>query len=221
MPSTKAKVSPGGRRAGRIRRERCAAILAAAETLFARDGFRGTSTQAIAEAAGLAKAQVHYYYETKEVLYRALLEQILNDWNCPLDGVTAEDDPHQVLSDYIEAKLRLSWQRPERSRVFAAEVMRGAPALQEYLHNEQQAWVDRFSAAIEGWIARGLMRPLDPLQLIFMLWSVTQHYADYEAQVLLFMQRERLTEADFEQIKTQVTTMFLQGCGVKPVSGKS
>lgn len=221
MPSTKAKLSPGGRRAGRIRRERCAAILAAAEKLFAQDGFRGTSTQAIAEAAGLAKAQVHYYYETKEVLYRALLEQILNDWNCPLDAVTADDEPFQVLSSYIETKLRESFLRPERSRVFAAEVMRGAPALREYLHHEQRAWVERFSAVIEAWIAQGKMRPLDPLQLIFMLWSVTQHYADYEAQVLLFMQRERLSEADFERVKGEVTALFLRGCGVEPPTAKS
>ncbi|HEY5718535.1 MAG TPA: TetR/AcrR family transcriptional regulator [Motiliproteus sp.] len=221
MPSTKARVSPGGRQAGRIRRERCAAILAAAEQEFAQHGFRGTSTQAIADGCGLAKAQVHYYYETKEVLYRALLEQILNDWNCPLDGVSAEDDPATVLSQYIHAKLRLSWERPERSRVFAAEVMRGAPALREYLHREQRAWVDRFSAAIEGWIAQGRMRPLDPLQLIFMLWSVTQHYADYEAQVLLFMQSEQLSEADLEQITVQVTSLFLQGCGIEPAAGKN
>lgn len=215
MPSTKAKVSPGGRRAGRIRRERCAAILAAAEHEFAQHGFRGASTQAIAERAGLAKAQVHYYYETKEVLYRALLAQILDDWNCPLNTVTADDDPYTTLSGYIDAKLRQSWEQPQRSRLFAAEVMRGAPLLRDFLQNEQQAWVDRFSAAIEGWIAQGRMRPLEPLQLIFMLWSVTQHYADYEAQVLLYMQREQLTEADLPRVSAEVRSFFLAGCGIQ------
>jgi len=214
MPSTKAKRSPGGRGAGRIRRERCAAILAAAEQEFAQHGFRGTSTQAIADGCGLAKAQVHYYFETKEVLYRALLAQILDAWNCPLNAVSAADEPYDVLSRYIEAKLRLSWQSPQRSRIFAAEVMRGAPVLRDFLLNEQQGWVTRFSAAIDGWIGQGKMRQLDPLQLIFMLWSVTQHYADYEAQVLLLMQRERLTEEDLVRVSAEVCEFFLRGCGI-------
>lgn len=205
-------------RTGRIRRERRATILAAAEQEFAINGYKGTSTNAIAQRAGLAKAQVHYYFPSKELLYRELLVSILDQWNCHLPGPETDQPPGVVLGNYITAKLRLSWERPELSKIFASEVLRGAPVLREHMFSAQRAWLDEREALFRRWIDEGRMRALDPTQLIFMIWSVTQHYADYQAQVLAMMGREALTEADFEAISAQVIDILLRGCGVEAPS---
>lgn len=208
--------TPRKPRSGRIRRERCAAILAAAEEEFAINGYQGTSTAAIARRAGLAKAQVHYYFPAKEDLYRELLGSILDQWNCHLPGPETELEPTEVLTAYITAKLRLSWERPALSKIFAGEVLRGAPLLKEALFERQRAWLDQRRVLFGRWIEQGKMAPLDPDQLIFMIWATTQHYADYQAQVLAMMGREALTEADFTLVSEQVVGILLRGCGVEP-----
>ncbi len=199
---------------GRIRRQRRAAILAAAEQEFAINGFKGTSTGNIAKRAGLAKAQLHYYFPSKEELYVELLESTLEQWDCHLPGPETELEPADVLRSYITAKLRLSWDRPELSKVFAGEVLRGAPVLKQQMIAGQQQWLVQREALFNRWIAAGKMLPIEPLQLIFMIWSVTQHYADYQAQVLLLMDQERLTEQDFDRISEQVVGIILRGCGI-------
>jgi TetR/AcrR family transcriptional regulator len=199
---------------GRIRRQRVAMILAAAEQEFAVNGFKGTSTGAIAARAGIAKAQLHYYFSTKEDLYRQLLGAILDDWNCHLPGSETEQEPAQVLRNYITAKLRLSWDRPELSKIFSGELLRGAPVLKEYMFADQRQWLDQRELLFKRWISEGKMLPVDPLQLIFMIWSVTQHYADYQAQVEFMMGERQLSEQDFSAISEQVIGIILRGCGV-------
>ncbi|OMH28455.1 TetR/AcrR family transcriptional regulator [Motiliproteus sp. MSK22-1] len=199
---------------GRIRRERKAAILAAAEKAFALNGFKGTSTSSIAKAAGLGKAQLHYYFPSKSDLYQELLLSIMEQWNCTLENITAEDDPAEVLREYICAKLRLSWDRPELSKIFAGEVLRGAPVLQEYCFEQQRAWLAHKSDVFKCWIDAGKMDPIDPVQLIFMIWSVTQHYADYQAQVLGLMNQKALSEEHFVCVSEQVVQIIFKGCGI-------
>jgi TetR/AcrR family transcriptional regulator len=206
--------------AGRIRRQRRAAILAAAEQEFAINGYKGTSTGSIAKRAGLAKAQLHYYFPAKEELYRELLGSVLEQWDCHLPGPETELAPAEVLRSYITAKLRLSWDRPELSKVFAGEVLRGAPVLKQYLIAGQRHWLDQREALFNRWIAEGKMLPIDPLQLVFMIWSVTQHYADYQTQVLLLMGQTSLTEQDFERISDQVVGIILRGCGIDESGGR-
>ena len=73
---------------GHIRQRNRALILSAAEEVFAQQGYRGATTAAIAKKAGLPKANVHYYFGTKEALYRAVLEDILGLWLGELDRIT-------------------------------------------------------------------------------------------------------------------------------------
>ena len=55
-------------------------ILAAAEKVFAEAGYGGATMQLIADLAGLPKANLHYYFPTKELLYRQVVEKIFNIW---------------------------------------------------------------------------------------------------------------------------------------------
>ncbi|MDI5892194.1 TetR/AcrR family transcriptional regulator [Halomonas sp. LR5S13] len=190
-------------------------ILAAAERVFARHGYRGASLQAIAEQAGLPKSNVLYYMGSKRGLYVRLLERMMERWNALLDDISVEDDPAEVLEAFIRSKMQLSRRHPEGSRLFAAEILGGAPFLQEYLHGELRDWVQARARILEQWAERGLMDPVDPVWLIFLIWSATQHYADFEAQVLGITGRDALSDADVEEITTFLTRVILKGCGVR------
>ncbi|PPC74380.1 TetR family transcriptional regulator [Pokkaliibacter plantistimulans] len=199
---------------GRIRLKRRAAILAAAEQEFACNGFKGTSTSAIAERAGLAKAQVHYYFGSKEDLYQEVLATIMNQWNLTLEDITADDEPAEVLSRYVRAKMHFSRERPELSKIFASEVLRGAPILQTYLGKQQYEWVQSRAAVIRAWVEQGKMRRIDPVQLIIYLWALTQHYADFNTQVLAVMGKDCLTDEEYGELTDQLIDMVLVGCGI-------
>ena len=72
---------PAGRRARRPTSELPGdtkeQILAVAEELFAQKGFAGVRTHEIAERAGVNKAMIYYWYQSKEQLLRAVLQKIL------------------------------------------------------------------------------------------------------------------------------------------------
>jgi TetR/AcrR family transcriptional regulator len=213
------KTSPDGAtpRQGQIRQANQSAILRAAERVFARTGFEGATMADIAEEAGLPKANLHYYFGNKRELYRAVLDAVLHDWLAPLDAITPEADPAQALGSYIRLKMALSAERPDASRVFANELLHGAPVVGETLHTELRAMVVGKARVIDGWIAAGRMAPVDSTHLFFTIWAATQTYADFDVQMrAVLSQGQPLTAADQQRATRHVLTMVLRGCGLAP-----
>lgn len=213
------KPSPDGAapRQGQIRQANQSAILRAAERVFARTGFEGATMADIAEEAGLPKANLHYYFGNKRDLYRAVLDAVLHDWLAPLDAITPEADPAQALGRYIELKMGLSVERPDASRVFANELLHGAPVVGDTLQTELRAMVVDKARVIDGWIAAGRMAPVDSTHLFFTIWAATQTYADFDVQMRAVLSEGRpLTVADQQRATRHVLTMVLRGCGLAP-----
>ncbi len=200
---------PQSRRASRISTED--AILSAAEAVFAEKGYDGATTSAIAAAAGLPKANVHYYFATKEQLYRRIIAGILGTW---LDAARAFDEfgsAAEALERYIGAKMDLARERPYGSRVFAKEIMRGAPVAQDFLDTTLKAWVEERARVVRRWIGEGQLRPIEPRTLFFMIWATTQHYADFAHQIAALNDGAPLSDAEFEAAKAQVIAIILAG----------
>jgi TetR/AcrR family transcriptional regulator len=200
---------------GRIRTRMLAAIHEAAVQVFARDGYQGASTQAIADAAGISKPQLHYYIGSKEALYTRILQEIVDDWISVFGFAEAKYGPARVISDYVRRKMIFSFDHPERSRIFTAEIMRGAPVLQTLMGTSHRR-TEQAVAVLQNWIDAGLMAPVDPLLLMFHVWSITQHYADYQHQVAFFRGPSAHTAADREKLIAEVTQFILRGAGVQP-----
>jgi TetR/AcrR family transcriptional regulator len=201
--------APGPReRAGEARK---AVILKAALAAFARQGLDGTSVEAIAQAAGISKANLLYYHPSKEALYVAVLEQGLTLWLAPLSRFTEADDPETAIAELIDAKLVMSRDHPEVSRLFALEMLRGAPLLRPVLSGPLKAVFDAKCAVIEAWIAAGKLTRVDPSHLIFAIWALTQHYADFAVQVRALRGKSLSDKAFMDETRAAVTTLVLQG----------
>jgi len=201
---------------GRIRQQNQLLIFAAAQEEFVHHGFKGASIKRIAERANLPRANIHYYYKNKLALYDAVLTDIVETWNLSFDTIKAEDDPKEALTAYIRAKVMYSKAHPAASRIFASEIIHGAPHLQNYLHGKFFDWMQRKTSAIESWIRQGKMDPIDPAHLLFFIWGATQHYADFGVQVLAAMNKDSLSEDDFEHIAATLIKFVLKGCGIPP-----
>lgn len=201
-------------RGGRIRQQQEGAILQAAEQVFARAGFQGATMAEIALRAGLPKSNLHYYFGTKAEVYRAVLGHILRLWLAETDSITPDADPREALGHYIAAKMRLSAERPDASRVFANELLHGAPEIGDYLRGELRTLVADKAQVIEGWIAAGRMAPVDPVHLFISLWALTQTYADFETQVCAVLGRQQLGPEDYRRATAHVQVLVLRGCGL-------
>jgi len=199
---------------GQIRQANEARILAAAERVFAGAGFGGATMAAIADEAGLPKANLHYYFGSKQDLYRAVLAHTLQDWLVPTEVFTPEADPRTAIETYIRAKMALAMLRPHASRVFANELLHGAPVVKQLLATELRPLVLAKAEVINQWVCRGRMAPVDPIHLFFTLWAATQTYADFEVQVCAVLGQTEFTPADQARATEHVVSLLLRGCGL-------
>jgi len=215
MPETTARRAPP-RRGGRVAARNREQILAAAERVFARRGFRGARLDEIAIEADLPKANLLYYFKTKEALYRAVITDILSVWNTALGEIRVDDDPVEALTAYVARKMALSRERPEASRVFAMEVISGAPVIGGVLRGELRALVRGQAEVLRAWQRRGAMADLPVFHVFFALWAVTQTYADFDAQVTAILGVDRLDDTGHREAVATVTAIVLRGLGVAP-----
>ena len=202
-----------------IREANEALILRAAEKQFALHGFRGTTTEGIANEARLPKANVHYYFKTKANLYRQVLKGILEDWMDAAAAFEADDDPQRALTLYITAKMQFSRQRPYGSRVWASEIMRGAPVMERFLGTTLKTWVNARVRTIRSWISAGKIRAVDPESLLYMIWAVTQHYADFERQIAILNGGNEFDERQYRERVEQVVRLVLGSVGFEAAEG--
>jgi len=173
----------GQRATTRIQKKNSAAILEAALEVFSTHGFRGATVDQIARAAGLSKPNLLYYFPSKEAIYDALLEELLDTWLDPLHALDETGNPLEEILDYVRRKLEISRDFPRESRLFANEILQGAPRIIDALTGELKALVDEKAEVIRHWIGDGKIAPTDPHHLIFSIWSLTQHYSDFDVQV--------------------------------------
>lgn len=189
-------------------------ILAAAEIEFALHGFTGTRVQHIADRAQLPKTNVLYYFKSKEGLYLALLEDILSLWNGQFDHATKDDDPAIVLARYIADKMEISRTRADASKIFALEIINGAPNLSGFFKDQHASWMNDRVGVIQQWIDAGKLAVRDPYYLLFNIWATCQHYADFAVQITELRGRP-MESSDYIDATQNLVELILKGCGLK------
>jgi TetR/AcrR family transcriptional regulator len=202
-------------RPGAIRRRNVAKILKAAERVFAQKGFSGASTAEIARLAGVPKPNLHYYFRTKQALYESLLDRILAMWMDAMDELHPGADPAEALSRYLARKIDLSRRLPGPSRLWAMEMLAGAPHIGGFLRGRVRELVAEKSALMASWIEAGKIAPIEPAHLFFIIWAATQTYADFAAQMTAVLNRKTLDAEFYDEARVTLTSLVLNGLGLK------
>ena len=182
-----------------------------AERLFAQFGFEGTSLQGIAQAAGMSRHSLLYYYPGKEALYRKVLDDVLDQWLASMGAISASDSPEDALSAYIAAKLRFSRDQPYGSQVFTREVIAGAPRYKDAIEKRVTPVLREDLKTLEKWARQKRIRRIDFTHLMFLIWSATQAYADLAPQFTLFLGKKKLEQRDFDAAGAVLTGLVLAG----------
>src|SRR4026208_1224692 len=195
----------------RIRLRNEERILDAAQEVFATYGYQGATIDEGAHRAGISKPNLHYYFKRKRDLYLAVLRCTLEIWLVPLRELDRTGDPAEEIGNYIAHQVQLSRRSPAASRVFANEIVQGAPFLKGYLQTDLRKVVERKAAVIQHWIDEGKLAPIDPYHLIFLIWAATQHYADFIPQIKAVMNVSRLNQGHFRKVEQSLSRIILHG----------
>ncbi len=174
---------PNPRPQTRIQQRNRQTILEAALEVFSAYGFRGATLDQIAAEAGLSKPNLLYYFASKEAIHLELLSGLMDTWLDPLRAMNPDGEPTAEILAYVRRKLEISRDFPRESRLFANEILQGAPRMQPALEGDLKSLVDEKCALIRGWSDAGRIAQIDPYHLIFSIWALTQHYADFDVQV--------------------------------------
>ncbi|NKW81114.1 TetR family transcriptional regulator [Ochrobactrum pecoris] len=186
-------------------------ILDAALEVFSAYGFRGSTVDQIAEKAGMSKPNLLYYFPRKQNIYVTVLEDTLATWLEPFEHIDPEGDPLDELRRYIAVKLEMSAKKPEASRLFANEILHGAPAISDFLKGHLKQLVDEKARVIHRWIAEKRLAPVDPYHLIFTIWAVTQHYSDFSVQVGAVLGRRSEEVGFYDETAKALSAIILDG----------
>jgi len=200
---------------GKIRAKSEQKILQAAQEEFIIQGYKGASVQSIADRAQLPKANVLYYFKNKENIYHAVLQLTLDMWDQGIGDIELKDGPKKAVEKIIAAKVKMSFENPNASKIYALEIIQGAQHLKEFARTYQRQWVREKAKIFQHWIDNGEMADVNPVNLIFLIWSSTQHYADFETQILTIMNRADYEQEDVEQVISFLTDIILRGCKLK------
>ena len=195
----------------RIQREKQDLILDAALNVFSLHGFRGATIDQIADSAGMSKPNLLYYFPSKEAIHRQLLTGMLDLWLDPLRALDNEGDPLAELRSYIRRKIEMARDFPRESRLFANEMLQGAPHAIDVLEGELKQLVDDKAKVIERWMDEGKITRTDPYHLIFSIWATTQHYADFDVQVRAVLGKGRGGEGRYEDAARFLENLFMNG----------
>lgn len=195
----------------RIQTEKRQIILEAALDEFSASGYKGTTIDSIARASGMSKPNLLYYFRRKEDIYATLMQQLLDLWLAPLHELDESGDPIEALRNYIRRKLEMARDFPRESKLFANEILEGAPLILPLIEGDLKNLVDDKVELIERWMEAGLIVRLDPYHLIFSIWATTQHYADFDVQVRAVLGPERAGPSRFDNAGAFLEQLFIGG----------
>lgn len=198
------------KRKTRIQLEREELIVEAALEVFSQHGFRGATIDQIADQAGMSKPNLLYYFQTKEVIHRIVIDRLLGIWLAPLHQLDEAGDPLAEICAYVQRKLEMSRQFPRESRLFANEILQGAPRIPSELR-DLKALVDEKARIISNWIREKKIADVDPYHLIFSIWATTQHYADFDSQIKVVLGDKQAVEERFDRAETFLINLFSNG----------
>ena len=203
-------------KAGSIGEKNQQKVLEAALTVFSRKGFSGARIDEIAKEAGMSKTNMLYYFKTKKELYQVVIVRVLRRWLGSLGDLHSHDQPIDVIAEYVANKMQLSQEYPEASRLIAMEIISGAPVIGTFLQTELNAWVKQKGQVFLQWQNEGLMAPIDPAHVFFMIWALTQTYADFESQISAVMEPKNYEKEIYPPATGYVIEVLVRGLDLKP-----
>lgn len=203
------------RKLGGIRdpRER---IVFAAEAVFARQGYGGARTQHIADLASVNKAMIHYYFDSKEKLYHAVLDKILFDLIKLHQEANREDlSWPRLLEVFYRGFFDYVATHRNFSRITAMDLGSQDRYLARIVETFFKPLFERGVAFIKEGIARGEFKKVDPRQYLISVYGMTMTCFSEAEFMRMLLGEDPLQEKALQQRREHLLDMVFAGLGCK------
>ncbi|NEU73735.1 TetR family transcriptional regulator [Hassallia byssoidea VB512170] len=211
MPATPSKIgrpSKSNRNPDEVKTE----ILAAAMKEFSQHGLRATSTEAIAHRAHVTKAMIHYYFKSKEGLYRAVLENQFSGLLTPeRQEEFTHNSPEQALANFIQQVLRNASSQPDIHTLLALEAIQNQGLYYKELEVGQLVY-GTLSCILERGVEAGVFRPLNPQHMAVNILGTILFYFISQGNLQHFFQEREISAQDMiEEHTTEAIAFIMAG----------
>jgi TetR/AcrR family transcriptional regulator len=158
-----------------------AAIRNAALRQFAAEGLAGARMEAIAQAAHVNPALIHYYFRDKETLYGAALDLVFAGLAERMQAVLQRDlPPREKILAYAGAHFDYIAASPFYPRLVQMEMMRagrgGSPHLRRIVQRYLRPIQQQFVAVLQQGMAQGVFRKVQPLHFVLSMVAMNVFY---------------------------------------------
>ncbi len=157
-------------------------LIGVAVDLFSRKGFKGTTTREIAAAAGVTEAIIFRHFETKEQLYKAIIDQKLSspdtaDWIVGFQAAMDRNDDEAVIRELIIAIIATHKTDPKFERLMLYAALEGNEIARLYMRQVTASIIGAFRSYFLRRQEEGFVSPVGPDVALMAIVGMAQHYA--------------------------------------------
>ncbi len=177
----------------------------AAARLFAEQGFSATGVQQITDAAGVNKAMLYYYFDSKDKLYEALINEgvwLIESSLSP--AVVSKQDISERLRSFLNSYLTLALDHPEIAAIIFREAFGGVEPGRRKVAEHIRKTIEQMAGMMEDAAAAGRIRAdIDPLMAAYSLLGIAN----------MFISRLIVSKAAFEtgSLVENIMDLFMRG----------
>ncbi len=189
-----------------------AAILEAAERIFADVGLAGARTGAIAASAGVNKALLYYYFRSKEALFRAVMENHLEEFHRRALAALADGgSARSTLLRYVTTHFDFVSARPRYPRLVQRLVITGGRPFERLARKHFVPLYRKLVGVVERGIRAGELRPVDSHHTVLSLVGLTVFYFSAAPALKAVTRRNPYERANLARRKAEVLNFVRYG----------
>ena len=162
--------------------ERRASLIEAARALFSERGFHGTTTKQIAAAAGVTESLIFRHFETKETLYRAVIDDYVEnsrrpDWYDNIRGFMAGNADAELIRALISFVIEAYRSYPVMQRLVLFAILEGYHQEADRACHLPKALQTQVITYLRRRQKEGFLQPMDPAAMFHIIFGMARSYA--------------------------------------------
>lgn len=149
-------------------------IFNAARTVFQKKGFAGARMQEIADEAGINKAMLHYCFKNKQLLFEAVFMKAFKQLAPQINAIFNSDESvFEKITQFTRSYISFVAENPYLPQFVIQEMNNNPEFVMTFLNHENRPNPNALIQQIEKEIAEGIIKPVQPKQLLLDIFSMT------------------------------------------------
>lgn len=183
-------------------------IFNAARIVFQKKGFAGARMQEIADEAGINKAMLHYCFKSKQLLFEAVFMNAFGQLAPQINAIFKSDETvFDKIRKFAHSYISFVIDNPYLPQFIIQEMNNNPEFAMSFLNHENRPNPDLLISQIEKEIIAGIIKPINPKQLLLDIFSLTVF--PFAAQMLV-KTIIQISDSEFNQLMEERKTSIAE-----------